>query len=289
MLASRLRRAISGGSGGGSSGTIVAPPSSARPQQRQRQRRHQQLTSAAAAAAGDGDSGATAGPTAAGSASSDDGASVSSGGRFLRYNKDLPLRHHSPENAEHLAPGELPERLRDLSLNDDGLLVDGRGQVVNGLGATRFDVAVAALRGDLDPKPWEDNTERAPGVIMQSLVQFPCAYTFQVVGASAKATGSSGNGSSGTDSSSSSGSAAAAAADDDAALTARHADFVADVAATVSRMAEVSPLPDGSVVVTPRLKGKFVSVKVTVTVRAAEVILAIADELKRDARVKMAF
>ena len=41
----------------------------------------------------------------------------------------------------------------DLKLGDDGLLIDGKtGRVVNSLGASRFDVAVSALRGDLDPK-----------------------------------------------------------------------------------------------------------------------------------------
>lgn len=43
---------------------------------------------------------------------------------------------------------------------------------------------VRALRGELDPKPWEENSERAPGVLLQSLVTFPSNYTFQVVGAS---------------------------------------------------------------------------------------------------------
>jgi hypothetical protein len=44
---------------------------------------------------------------------------------------------------------------------------------------------LAALRGDLDPKPWEQNTERAPGVLLQSLVSFPADYSFSVVGADA--------------------------------------------------------------------------------------------------------
>lgn len=39
---------------------------------------------------------------------------------------------------------------------------------------------MAALRGDLDPKPWEENTERAPGVLLGSLITFPTDYTFQV-------------------------------------------------------------------------------------------------------------
>jgi hypothetical protein len=40
-----------------------------------------------------------------------------------------------------------------MRLGDDGRLVDGKtGRAINGLGASRFDVAIAALRGDLDPK-----------------------------------------------------------------------------------------------------------------------------------------
>jgi hypothetical protein len=90
-------------------------------------------------------------------------------------------------------------------------------QVINEFGATRFDVAVRALRGELDPAPWVEvskdeqrlhnskvqpaaaqvpakavgaqvaccllsmqNTERNPGVLMSKLINFPTAYTFQV-------------------------------------------------------------------------------------------------------------
>ncbi len=42
-----------------------------------------------------------------------------------------------------------------LQLNEAGLLIDeNTGKVVNEMGATRFDVAVKALRGELDPPAW---------------------------------------------------------------------------------------------------------------------------------------
>lgn len=86
----------------------------------------------------------------------------------------------SPLQRDAASPSSKPHSA-DLQLGDDGLLIDGKtGRVVNGLGATRFDVKLAALRGDLDPKPWEENTERAPGVLLGSLVTFPADYTFQV-------------------------------------------------------------------------------------------------------------
>lgn len=36
-------------------------------------------------------------------------------------------------------------------------------QQINEMGATRFDVAVRALRGELDPPEWVENTERSSG------------------------------------------------------------------------------------------------------------------------------
>ncbi len=42
-----------------------------------------------------------------------------------------------------------------LSINEQGLLVDeASGKVINDLGATRWDVAVSAMRGLLDPPAW---------------------------------------------------------------------------------------------------------------------------------------
>ncbi|KAF6262986.1 hypothetical protein COO60DRAFT_530732 [Scenedesmus sp. NREL 46B-D3] len=86
----------------------------------------------------------------------------------LRYNK---------------RPSELPKELQDLEISEEGDLIDRKtGKVINEFGATRFDVAVRALRGELDPAPWVENSERNPGVLMSKLINFPTAYTFQVVG-----------------------------------------------------------------------------------------------------------
>lgn len=57
---------------------------------------------------------------------------------------------------------ELPEALRGLEISDDGFLIDTKtGKVINEFGATRFDVAVRALRGELDPAPWVEVRELA--------------------------------------------------------------------------------------------------------------------------------
>ncbi|KIZ00589.1 hypothetical protein MNEG_7372 [Monoraphidium neglectum] len=167
----------------------------------------------------------------------------------------------SPLQRDAASPSSKPHSA-DLQLGDDGLLIDGKtGRVVNGLGATRFDVKLAALRGDLDPKPWEENTERAPGVLLGSLVTFPADYTFQVVGASA------GGCSSG-----------------------EHAEFVDDMVATVARLTETPlPLADGAVKRKQRLGGKYVSLSVTVNVRAPELVTRVYEELGKDTRVKMKF
>ncbi|GFR44038.1 hypothetical protein Agub_g5198 [Astrephomene gubernaculifera] len=78
---------------------------------------------------------------------------------------------------------DLPPELRDLAISEDGFLIDTKtGKMINEMGATRFDVAVRALRGELDPPDWVENSERTPGVILSALYQFPRPYIFQVVG-----------------------------------------------------------------------------------------------------------
>lgn len=53
--------------------------------------------------------------------------------------------------------------------------------MINEYGANRFDVAVRAMRGDFDPPPTVENTERSSGVLLDSLVQWPAVYDFQFV------------------------------------------------------------------------------------------------------------
>ena len=79
-------------------------------------------------------------------------------------------------------PEELiPDALKGLVLNEDGDLVDTKtGKVLNEFGATRFDVAVRAMRGEYDPIG--ASTEHEEGQIMDTITQFPTDYTFQVSG-----------------------------------------------------------------------------------------------------------
>eukprot|EP00955_Chlamydomonas_euryale_P033417 347701-Chlamydomonas_euryale.AAC.13 len=66
--------------------------------------------------------------------------------------------HDGRQDAAGRAAGddELPEALKDLQLTDDGILIDEKtGKQINEFGATRWDVAVRAMRGELDPPAWE--------------------------------------------------------------------------------------------------------------------------------------
>ncbi|KAG2438742.1 hypothetical protein HXX76_005287 [Chlamydomonas incerta] len=136
------------------------------------------------------------------------------------------------------------------------------------MGATRFDVAVRALRGELDPPEWVENTERSSGIILSALYTFPRMYTFQVVGKA----GSSSSGSDGA-------STANGSAKD---------EFVKAVVGTVSRVAQAE-VEDGKVEVKERMGGKYVSVSVDVMTRAPEIVGMVYDELGKDPRVMMRF
>jgi hypothetical protein len=144
----------------------------------------------------------------------------------------------------------------DLRLTEQGLLVDEKtGEVINEYGATRFDVAVRAIRGDFDPPPTIDNTERSTGVLMDSLVQWPAPYDFQFVVRPGDAP-------------------AAAVAE--------------EMRATVAAQAGVD-VPPSAVVVKERKGGKFLSITVTATVRYPELIQRVFAALDGDARVLMKY
>ncbi|KAG2453392.1 hypothetical protein HYH02_001616 [Chlamydomonas schloesseri] len=133
------------------------------------------------------------------------------------------------------------------------------------MGATRFDVAVRALRGELDPPEWVENNERSSGIILSALYQFPRMYTFQVVG-------KAGSGSSGA--------ADGAGGGKD--------EFVKAVVSTVARVAQAE-VEEGKVEVKERMGGKYVSVAVDVMTRAPEIVGMVYDELGKDPRVMMRF
>jgi hypothetical protein len=59
-----------------------------------------------------------------------------------------------------------------LVISEEGDLVDTKtGKVINEFGATRFDVAVRALRGELDPAPWVEVSSNGGPLPYQHLLQ----------------------------------------------------------------------------------------------------------------------
>lgn len=65
-------------------------------------------------------------------------------------------------------------------MNESGdLVVESTGLPLNEFGATRFDLYVRALRGEYDVA--HETTERDAGEIFETIQQFPCKYTFQIV------------------------------------------------------------------------------------------------------------
>ncbi|KAK9816968.1 hypothetical protein WJX72_007598 [[Myrmecia] bisecta] len=150
---------------------------------------------------------------------------------------------------------DLPPALQGLSLNDEGLLVDEKtGKVINEYGATRFDVAVRAIRGEFDPPSNIENTERNDGVILSSLISFPADYTFHVVARSAEVP----------------------------------ANFAEELSATIARVCQTDP-SSYKVSVKDRLNGKFVSVQIEARVPSADQVKQTYVELGRQHKVVMKF
>lgn len=129
------------------------------------------------------------------------------------------------------------------------------GEVINEYEATRFDVAVRAMRGEFDPPPSSDNTERGAGVLMDSLVQWPAPYDFQFV-----------------------------VKPGDAPAAAVAEELRAVVAATAG-----IDVPPSAVAVKERKGGKFLSITVTATVRYPELIQRVFAALDGDARILMKY
>ena len=153
------------------------------------------------------------------------------------------------------------------------------------------------------------NTERNPGVLMQSLINFPCNYTFQVVGkptagpssstSSSESSSSSSNGmiagassSNGANSSSSGASSSgrdSSSTNGNGVVAKYWADpFLQDVVKVVSKVCQVE-VNQSNVKVTERLKGKYISIGVEVRVRAPEIVRRVYEELGRNPRVTMKY
>ncbi len=169
---------------------------------------------------------------------------------------DSTVAIHTPALLHHHQAGHpAAADAAGLAINDAGLLVDEKsGKVINEFGATRWDVSVRALRGELDPPNWADNNELAPGVLLSSLVDFPTMHDFSIV--------------------------AKAGVDKQA--------FVADIKQMISNLCQ-APVEDDNCVIKERLGGKYVSMTVNVMVRAPEIIQMVWEELGKDDRVKMRY
>ena len=159
--------------------------------------------------------------------------------------------------AAPIGPGA-PPGLEGLRLREDGELVDEVGRALNALGATRFDVAVQAIRGAFSTPqdPAESNERGPPGQVLDALVRYPVDWTFQTIAA---VTGD-----------------------------AERAAFAAEVAALVRTHCGADAVAaDG---VSTATKGaKYVSVRVRARVGSSAQMVEATAALKRDPRVKMAF
>ena len=150
-----------------------------------------------------------------------------------------------------------PPGLDGLRLTLDGELVDERGRALNALGATRFDVAVQAMRGAFaTPARPEDSHERAPpGQMLDALVRYPVEWLFQTIARVPPG-------------------------------PPRDA-FANEVAAVVRRVCgDAAVLPNG---VSQAAKGDtYVSVRVKALVGSSAEVNEVLAALRQDARVKMA-
>ncbi|OUS42246.1 hypothetical protein BE221DRAFT_142937 [Ostreococcus tauri] len=79
---------------------------------------------------------------------------------------------------------DTPAWAKDLTIDPEtgDLIVESTGKPLNEFGATRFDLYVRALRGEYDAADSETQTEEnSVGEIFETIQQFPCKYTYQVV------------------------------------------------------------------------------------------------------------
>ena len=148
--------------------------------------------------------------------------------------------------------------LEGLRLREDGELVDEAGRALNALGATRFDVAVQAMRGAFPtPQDAEASNERGPpGQIMDALVRYPVDWHFQTI--------------------------AAVAGD------AERAAFAAKLVEVVRKHCGAEAVADDGVA-TAAKGAKWVSVRIKARVGSSAQMLQTTLALKQDPRVKMSF
>lgn len=145
---------------------------------------------------------------------------------------------------------DTPEWAKDLAIDENGDLIDTKtGKALNEFGATRFDVAVRAMRGEYDPPGV--STEMEQGQIYDTLTQFPTSYTFQASGKTSQL-------------------------DEDG--VAHVAGLIMEVCGCGVEETKIEIKPRGS-------GGKFVSLWVTCTVHSATMVSEALAAVKADARV----
>ncbi len=136
------------------------------------------------------------------------------------------------------------------------MLVDEKtGEVINEYGATRFDVAVRAIRGEFDPPPGSENAERTPGLLLDSLVQWPSVYDFQFV----------------------------IRRDSMAAE-----DLLEEMRLQVEKVCQW-PVDKTACSLKERLGGKYLSIRIPATVRAPETIQKVFESFGNDERILMKY
>jgi putative lipoic acid-binding regulatory protein len=165
-----------------------------------------------------------------------------------------------------------PPELQGLRLDEKGDLIDATtGKRLPSLGEpTRFDIKVAALRGDLDPPKWRPNTERAPAALVGALLgPWPLDYQVNAV---ARLNSED---------------------DQDRQAPPSSPEALADELARLVHEAAACPGPvptvaGGGVALKVR-KGVYASVCVTVRVRSADLLEEAFEALGKDPRVVMRY
>ena len=188
---------------------------------------------------------------------------------------DHPSNDDSNDSNVNLNPDLKVSLPPGLSLSPEGELLDEAGKRLNEFGATRFDVAVRAMRGEmtkhLDHSDDPDSEDNATGRIASSLLLFPCRYTFTFV------------------------STALEIRSEDETEEKRETEwtdttvgaFVASLVEVIERRAQQT-VPEEWVVTKIRM-GKFVRCQVEVVVKDAETIAGIFEETRGLTTVKMAY
>lgn len=139
------------------------------------------------------------------------------------------------------------------------------------------------MRGEFDPPAYMDNTERSPGLLLDSLTQFPAVYDFQLVVRrpavqQSQAAGGSASSDAGSDRGSQ-GLAGGVAAEQ--AVLERYRRLIAEVTA-----ADIAP---ADCCVKPRLGGKYISLTIPARVQAAHVVDLVWAALAGDGDVLMKY